>query len=123
MKSRNLAHLSTEDLVGRFISTAKERGTAVLDLNSRRANVFYDRMKAIDDELRSRGREARLKLAPLLRDPDRFIRFYAAEKLLGLVPEESRSVMEWNAKYGGDSLAADARGFLWALDAGTYRPD
>jgi hypothetical protein len=123
MRQQNLSRVPIDDLIVRFAEIAKERGAAVLDLNSRRANVFYDRMKAIDDELRARGRDARLKLAPLLRDPDRFVRFYAAEKLLGLLADASRAVMEWNAKYGFDSLAADARGFLRALDAGTYKPD
>jgi len=123
MRSLNLTQLSTDTLISRFSDIAKERGAAVLDLNSRRANIFYDQMLAIDNELRARGREVRLRLVPLLRDPDRFVRFYAAEKLLGLVPSESRAVMEWNAKYQADSIAANARGFLRALDAGTYKPD
>jgi hypothetical protein len=119
----NLTQLPTDTLIDRFSEIAKERGTAVLDLDSRRANIYFDQMLAIDNELRARGREARLRLAPLLRDPDRFIRFYAAEKLLGLVPSESRAVMEWNARYEADSIAANARGFLRALNAGTYKPD
>lgn len=123
MKQYDLTQVPIDDLIARFAEIAKKRGEAVLDLNSRRANVFYDQMKAIDDELRARGVEARLKLAPLLRDRDRLVRFYAAEKLLGLIPGESRAVMEWNAKYGADSIAADARGFMRALDAGTYQPD
>jgi hypothetical protein len=123
MRRLNLSHASVDALVDRFARVAKDRGAAVLDLNSRRANVFYDHMKAIDDELRSRGREARLRLVPLLHDPDRLVRFYAAEKLLGLVPKEARAVMEWNTKYYRDSITADARGFLRALDDGTYRPD
>jgi len=123
MRQYDLTKMQIDDLITRFAELAKERGAAVLDLSSRRANVFYDRMKAIDNELRVRGVEARLKLAPLLRDPDRLVRFYAAEKLLGLISGESRAVMEWNTRYTADSITADARGFLRALDAGTYRPD
>jgi hypothetical protein len=123
MKKLNLPRLSNDELVERFSAAAKRRGAAVLDLNSRRANALFGQMKAIDDELRARGRNVRLVLAPLLKDSDRVVRFYAAEALLGIVPEASREIMEWDARYEVDSISADARGFLWALDAGTYKPD
>jgi hypothetical protein len=80
-------------------------------------------MKAIDTELHSRGLDARLSLGALLDNEDRFVRYYAAIRLLGLLPNKARSVMEWNAKYSADSIAADARGFLGGLDDGSYRPD
>jgi hypothetical protein len=72
MNRISLMQLSPDELVDRFAAAATRRGEAVLDLNSQQANVFFDRLLAIDGELRSRGREARLKLAPLLRSPGRF---------------------------------------------------
>jgi hypothetical protein len=62
-------------------------------------------------------------LAPLLDDPDRFVRYCAAVYLLGLVPEKSRAVMEWNAKYAGGLIAAGARAFLRRFAEDTYKPD
>ena len=80
-------------------------------------------MWAIEDVLRSRGREARLQLVPLLDDHDRFVRYYAAQALLGVAPDRARAVIEWNAKYGFDAIAGDANGLLRAFDTGEYKPD
>jgi hypothetical protein len=50
------------------------------------------------------------------------VRYYAAIYLLALMPDQARAVLAWNATYGADTLAADARGFLKALDDGSYKP-
>ena len=115
--------MSDSELVSQFAGAAKARGQAVTELDSRRANIWFDRMKAIDRQLRTRGKATRLTLAPLLDDPDRFVRYYAAIYLLGLMPDQARTVLKWNAKYGADTLAADARGFLDALEDGSYKPN
>jgi uncharacterized protein DUF2019 len=120
--STKLSQMSDLELISQFVSAAKARGQAVAELNSRRANVWFDRMKAVDQELRARGSSARAQLGQLLNDSDRFVRYYAAIYLLGLMPDQARTVLEWNAKYGADTLAADARGFLTALDDGSYKP-
>ncbi len=121
------AEISTEgsdwELASKFAEIAKNRGSAVLDLDSRKANIQFDHMKLIDQELRKRGTKARLSLVRLLDDPNRLVRFYAAIYLLGLVPNKARAILEWNAKYGCDPLGANARGFLQGLDEGTYKPD
>jgi hypothetical protein len=51
------------------------------------------------------------------------VRYYAAQALLGLVPERARAVIEWNTKYWFDAVAGDARGLLRAFDTGAYRLD
>jgi hypothetical protein len=66
---------------------------------------------------------ARLKLVPLLDDKDRFVRYYTAGKLLGVVPDRARPIIEWNGKYWFDAIAGDARGLLREFDAGEYTPD
>jgi hypothetical protein len=59
----------------------------------------------------------------LLNHENRFVRYYAAKKLLGLVPDRARAVIAWNAEYGFDAIAGDARGLLRAFDSGEYKPD
>lgn len=98
-------------------------GSAVLDSESRRINRAYNLLRAVDLILRARGFTARLKLVRLLDDDDRFVRYYAAAKLLGIMPGRARSIIEWNAKYGFDAIAGDARGLLRAFDTGEYKPD
>jgi hypothetical protein len=114
--------MSDAELIAQFVAAAMGRGQAVTELDSRRANIWFDRMQALDQELRERGRSVRMKLQPLLGNSDRFVRYYAAIYLLALVPDQARAVLEWNAKYGADTLAADARGFLSAMDDGSYKP-
>jgi hypothetical protein len=123
MKSHGLSRMTDAELVSQFSTIAKERGEATMMLDTRRANACFDRMKAVDLELRARGVETRKALIPLLNDRDRYVRYYAAMYLLGLVPDQARAILEWNTKYEVGILAADARGMLRALDEGTYKPD
>lgn len=119
----NLNVLTTHQLVLEFIRLAKGRGAAVLDSEVRRANQLFSGMQEIDRELRSRGRAARMALSPLLDDEDRFVRYYAAKYLLGLVPESARRVIEAIAKLKFDALSLDAGMCLYALDKGIFKPD
>jgi hypothetical protein len=115
--------MTDEELIGQFAAIAVEFGNAVMDCEVARSNRAYLRKKVIVDTLRGRGEESRLRLVPLLNDKDRMVRYYAAQHLLGIVPELARPVIEENAKYWFDPIAADARGTLRMLDGGQYNPD
>ena len=123
MKSEELETLNTEQLVEEFIRASKERGAAILDSDNRHANQMFDRMQAIDRVLRLRGKEARLALLPLLDDEDRFVRYFAANYMLGLVPDRARRVIEEIAKFKFDALCLEAGMCLYALDKGIFKPD
>jgi hypothetical protein len=99
---------------------AHEAGEAVV--NWLPAAKKTDQLFAVKRVLRSKGRDARLKLAPLLKNPDRFVRYYAAQELYGLLPDQCRPIIEANTREF-DAIAGDARGFLRAIDEGTYRPE
>jgi hypothetical protein len=122
VKSAEFNQMSDADLVNQFVTAAKARGQAVTEFDSRRANAWFDRMKAIDGQLRARGDTARLELLPLLQASDRFVRYYAAIYLLALVPDQARAELKLSAKYGTDTLAVNARSFLDALENGSYKP-
>lgn len=123
MKDRGTSEITDAELIFQFSTIAKERGEATMMLDTRRANVCFDRMKAVDVEILARGADARKALIPLLTDPNRYVRYYAAIYLLGVVPDQARAVLEWNTKFEVGIIAADARGMLRALDEGTYKPD
>ena len=123
MKLIYLKGLTTEQLIEEFACLARRMGSAVLDSETRLFNRLFSKMQAIDRELRSRGREARIMLVPLLEDEDRFVRYYAAKYLLGLVPDRARRVIEEIAKFKYDALCGDAGMCLYALDAGIFKPD
>ena len=123
MKSAALPELTIDQLIQDFAQLAQQMGTAVLDSETGRFNRMFPRMEAIDRELRSRGREARMALSPLLDDKNRFVRYYAAKYLLGLVPDSARRVIEEIARFKFDALCGDAGMCLYALDKGIFKPD
>ena len=123
MTPDRLAELTDTRLVEEFAVLARQAGSAVLDSEVSKANRAIRGMWGIEDVLRLRGREARQGLVSLLDEKDRFVRYYAAKALLGLVPDRARAVIEWNAKNGFDAIAGDANGLLRAFDTGKYKPD
>jgi hypothetical protein len=123
MKSLDLSGLESEELVKQFAEAAKKMAAAVLNSETQDTNRIFRHMEAIDVLLRSRGREARLLLTSFLDDDDRFVRYYAAQYLLGLVPDRARAIIEWNYKYGFDAIAFDAGMTLYNLDTGVFKPD
>ena len=46
----------------------------------------------------------------------------AAQELYGLLPDQCRPIIEENTREL-DAIAGDARGFLRAIDEGTYKPE
>lgn len=111
---------SHDKLVERFRVVSHELGEAVTTWMP--AVGLTNRLFAIEDALRARGKEARLKLAPLLGSHDRFVRYYAAKELYGLLPELCRPIIEENSR-SYDALRGDAGMHLHAIDTGFYKPD
>jgi hypothetical protein len=123
MKSVRVQDLATDQLVQEFAQVAQQMGAALLDSETDHFNRLFPKMQAVDCELRSRGREARMALFPLLEDKNRFVRYYAAKYLLGLVPARARHVIEEIAQFKFDALCGDAGMCLYALDKGIFKPD
>ena len=122
MKSRKsrLDNLSDQELVAEFRKTSGLFGEAVA--NWMPAGKENDRLIALLQELRRRGTQVRLQLAPLLDERNRFVRYYAAKHLLGLIPSRSREIIEAETKEG-DAIAGDAGMLLDRVDSGQYKPD
>jgi hypothetical protein len=119
MKS-SIDRLSDDELVNIFAIIADNLGEIVVNWLPGGASETR-RLFATRNVLQHRGRNSRIKLARLLHDKNRFVRYYAAQELIGLLPEESRPIIEENTKEF-DAIAGDARGFLRAIDDGTYKP-
>jgi hypothetical protein len=80
-------------------------------------------MTAVDEELRARGREARLALLTLYDHPNMQVRVKAAIKTLGVAPEAARKVLEAIRASKWQPQAMDAGMILRGLDDGEYKPD
>jgi hypothetical protein len=112
--------VTDDQLIGQFGDIAQQLGEAVVNwLPSTRVTR---RLFALEDQLRRRGLKSRLKLSVLLHDENRFVRYYAAQELFGLLPGQCRPIIEENTREF-DAIAGDARGFLRAIDEGTYKPE
>jgi Domain of unknown function (DUF2019) len=120
MRRRPLKQLSDQALAEAFVEAANELGEAVNYWlpTAKKAR----RLLAIGDSLRARGRDSRLLLTPLLDDQNRFVQYYAAKELEGLLQERCRQIIEWNAKQR-DAIAGDAGMHLYAIESGIYKPD
>jgi hypothetical protein len=88
MRRRPLKQLSDEALAEAFVEAANDLGEAVNYWLP--AGKKARRLLAIGDALQARGRQARLMLTPLLNDQNRFVQYYAAKELEGLIPERCR---------------------------------
>ena len=109
------------DLVRMFADTTSSLGEVVnnwIESGARKSKKLI----SIGNVLRERGEDARLLLIPLLDSKNRFIQYYAAIELEGLMPERCRQIIEWNAKQR-DAIAGDAGMHLRAVDSGFYKPD
>jgi hypothetical protein len=120
VKRQGFERLSDAELVQAFVEAASQLGEAVNYWlpAAKKAREFL----AVGDALRVRGKDTRLLLAPLLDDKNRFVQYYAARELEGLIPERCRAIIEENARQG-DAIAGDAGMHLDAVDSGFYKPD
>lgn len=115
---KNSKSLSDEQLIDQYALLAKRVGEAIV--NWMPGARLKQQLYALEDEIKARG--ARIKLAKLLSDDNRFVRYYAAQELYGLLPDQCRPIIEANTREF-DAIAGDARGFLRAIDEGTYKPE
>jgi predicted GNAT family acetyltransferase len=123
MTQQRLEILSTGALVDQFAEICIAQDRALLYENISTINKLVWQMKAVDDELRKRGREARLVLLKLYDHPNMQVRLHAAKCSLAVAPAAARHVIEAIARSGRMPQAADARGTLRNLKEGVFKPD
>jgi hypothetical protein len=122
MTQNELETFSNEELVEKFAEMSVAQDRAMLYEKQATVNELYWEMKAVDDELRKRGREARLALLRLYEHPVRNVRLNVAKCTLAVAPVAARRVIEEIARSGVMPEAADARGCLRNLDNGVFKP-
>ena len=122
MKLNTFDSLSDDALVGAFEKWADAAGEATLDGDRQKMRQAAYRLRDLSEVFRTRGREVRSMLIPLLDDPKQGVRYYVAKHLLAIVPERARSVIEEVAADVGP-IAGAAGMTLHALDTGVFKPD
>jgi hypothetical protein len=123
MKGVKLQELMIDELVKRFAELGIAQDNAELYGEIPKYNRLFKEMEAVDQELRARGRVARLALLRLFNHSNMQVRVQAAIDSLGVAPESARKVLEAirASKWQPQAMAAGM--ILRGLDSGQYKPD
>ena len=123
MKSVDLSKLSVDRLLERFIELGLAEDAARDQDNLKLYNRLYAEVEAVDKELRSRGREARLILTRLYDHPNIQVRLQAAQFSYGVAPEAARRCLQAIADSKIPPQYLDAGMSLGLLDEGLSKLD
>ena len=85
-------------------------------------NRLFRQMDSIEEELKNRPGDQRRTLIPLFEHPNAQVRLTSALATLALVPKDARRTRQIISDRQEYPQAADARGMMMAIDAGTYVP-
>mgnify|MGYP005810870763 CR=1 FL=1 len=123
MKRVKLDDMTIEALVERFAEIGIAQDEALFHDQYSKYNRLYDKMVAVDGELRRRGIEARRALGRLYSHPNVQVRLKAASRTLAVFPIEARQVLQsiYDSKWYLQSGHAGMT--LEALDDGTFKPN
>lgn len=121
-KNVDVTTLSQEQLVARFLVIALEQDQALLFDEYGRYNRLYDKMEAVEAELRNRDGDQRTLLLSLYEHDNAQVRLKAALATLALAPDASRAVLQEISDSNRYPEAASAREMMGALDDGSYVP-
>lgn len=122
MKRSRLEDMLSEDLVELFVVIALEQEQAMLYDDNGRYNRLFDKMEAVEAELKSRAGDQRTLLQPLHEHENLQVRLKSALATLAVAPKASRAVLRGISDRNRQPQAGDARGMLRALDEGRYVP-
>jgi Domain of unknown function (DUF2019) len=123
MKPLALEKLTVDQLVERFAEIGGAQDRALLYDERKKFNSLFSQMNEVDQELRSRGLDARLALLRLFDHDNMQVRLKAAVGTLAVAPETARKVLEAIRASKLQPQAMDAGMILRGLDDGEYKPD
>jgi hypothetical protein len=115
--------MSSDELIQRFVEIAIAQDQALLYDERRTFKRLFQEMNDVDNELRSRGTDARRGLMALYAHPNLQVRVKSAIRTLAVAPTEARKVLETIRDSGDLPQALDAGMTLYNLDNGIFRPD
>lgn len=120
MMRDKLKSLPTDDLVDTFLSLTLAQEATFDRYETGKYNRLFGRILNVCLELKDRNELA--ALTSLLGHESLHVRLTAAIYTLGVAPAEARRVLEALAAAEDYPSTADARGILWSLDEGRFKP-
>ncbi|HEX4504538.1 MAG TPA: DUF2019 domain-containing protein [Alphaproteobacteria bacterium] len=122
MSNLNLSDVPTEELVDRFSENGVAQDQALLHDNIEGFTRLYWQMDAINEELKSRGEEARLALLKLYGHPNMQVRLAAAVRTLAVATAAAKHELEAVKDSRHFPQAGDAASTLSSLAEGRFKP-
>lgn len=121
---KDLSHdtMTIGEMVRSFKEIALEQDAALLNDQTHKYNVLYDRMLALQSSLKALDGDQRRALTILYENPNAQVRLQAALATLATSPQTARSVLQEISDRNEYPQAIDARGMIRALDNGSYQP-
>jgi uncharacterized protein YdcH (DUF465 family) len=127
MTQAGLSAMTIDQLVEQFAKIGIAQDKALWDSlgtdNYSRFSRLFAEMNDVDNELRSRGRNARLALTQLYTHKNTQVRLKAAKRTLGVAPVEARKIIEEISKSNLFPQAGEAGMTLDSLEQGIFKPD
>ncbi len=123
MKRADLTKMTIDQLVDRFAEIGLAQNDALWDGKYARFNRLYDQMSDVSQELKRRGKEARLALLRLYNHRDIQVRLKAAVHTLAVAPDLARHALQVIADSKFYPQAGDAGMLLDGLDDGSFKPE
>jgi len=114
--------MTVEELVERFFAAGLKQDEALRRDDNAAYNRLYRQMDDIERELKARVGDQRRVLVRLYEHPNAQVRLTAAMATLALAPEAARRTLQAICDRQEYPQAADARGTIRAIDAGTFIP-
>jgi|SRR5579863_1003483 len=121
MTQKSLDALTVDELVAEFAEICLVQDKELCNFRLHKRPELLRRIIAIVDELRRRGRDARLALTRLYDHPCMQVRLKAAKYTLAVAPVPARQVIEKIANFGHMPQAAEAGFTLQHLDEGKLK--
>jgi hypothetical protein len=122
MTANKLKQMTLDELVDRFAEFGVAQDEALLDDEFAKYNKLYRQMDEIENELCSRGTDARLSLLRLFDHPNAQVRVRVAARSLAVAPSEARKALEAVVASEEFPQAGDAGMLISGLDNGTFVP-
>ena len=122
MRRAVLSRMTTEQLMQLFAELSVEQDRALLLRVISKVNKIYDKLEAIESELKSRPGDQRSALLPLYNHKNMQVRVKAAKATLAIAPDAARAQLEAIRASGWQPQALEAGMSLGFLDEGIYKP-
>jgi hypothetical protein len=123
MNRLNLSEISVNQLVEQFVKIALDQDRCIQLNDNDGYAALYQKMSAIETELKARNGDARTALLQLYDHPNIEVRLKAARATLAVAPQQARKALEAIRVSKFYPAALDAGMAIRNLDDGIYKPE